>query len=194
MAGLVAGGWYLSVTRGTLEPTSATPTDLVAWYLLRDLTRESLDVRRALADRFEQTFGVDSRHRPQFSFSPTVRDTLHRVHSGSPDARTVRNSETLLAAALLRDCRDYHDLKKSGARIQVQLTAAAKTAERLQWWQTVQIDYCRAIDVTPPTQAELLASLERIFAVMMDASPADEAAAIRQYKRVLLAAMVFGPK
>ncbi|MGL4943651.1 MAG: hypothetical protein ACRC46_10720 [Thermoguttaceae bacterium] len=189
---LVLGGWYRSITHAPIDPQAATTTDLVSWYLLRDLTRETPATQLALADRFEREFGATSKRLPKFEFSPVVRDSVRRFYSESPEATTTRNSETLLAQTLLRDCNSYYEKKRAGERTTALLTAARETVQRLQWWQEVQSAHCRAIGVEPPTKAEQLQAFDRICDKMQESASPEESENVKQYRKLIRAAVIVG--
>lgn len=190
LVALLGLGWYLAVTQLTIHPETATRTQLVRWFVIRDFAAESIAVQDLLADRFESDFGMSSGKMPQFKFSETTQQMIRSVtgkHAGNTGSKTRsdHNTAILIRRLIERSRRAYTSAPRDNRNVIVQHTAA-----QLAWWEQLQVAYCNAIGVVPPTQTELMKEIEQRFRDIIADAPEAEHAAIKQYRTILIAALV----
>lgn len=180
--------FFAAVRYAPINPEAASCSQLVTWFLLRDFATENEAMREQLVDAFEKEFGVSSGKLPAFEFSSQAKSFLRRFDSPLPAKKkslSQRNARTLIKQFLKRE----HTLYAATPFLR-RAPLLQKTAEHLNWWGEVQIAYCKAIGVLPPTQAELLRDFEETCDELLAGLPITERSAWVLYRNALVATMV----
>jgi hypothetical protein len=173
-------------TWGNIAPENIDRQTLIRVMQIRDFRRFSPDLVERLTCRAKQEFGRHSPNKPTFEFS-SLEKKVHvyfQTHRSSVPSSMERNLTLMARTCYFQWMDEYQSATPSRKAVLM-----SGVVEDMRHWQTIYLDYVRALGQPEPTLAELYKDFQRMIeSFKVDASP-EEVARIDSFAKEMSRAL-----
>ncbi|MDR2761767.1 MAG: hypothetical protein LBB88_04115 [Planctomycetaceae bacterium] len=164
---------WISIIFGTNNPETIDRVTLIRQIQLRDFRQLSPKMLDRITNRVELEFGIDSKEKPKFEFSPTVKRIILLFQNHDPTklpppseqlSRCERNLQIIAKVRFFQwmemvESTKTNETRKSKAERDAVME---KIIAELKYWDSVYRQFLEAINLPQPTIQEALEQMENL--------------------------------